>query len=71
MDAENNRYFKMGAAVAVGEMFDAGLLGSEPEARKAVLSFLASFGVRSMEDVENLGIMGPYRRDFRSLFGMV
>ncbi len=58
-------------AVAVGEMFDASLLGRELEAKKAVQSSPASFGVRNMEDVEKLGIMGPYRRDFMLLFGMV
>jgi len=71
MDTENNRYFRMGAAVAVGEMFDGGVLGSGPEALSAARSFLTSFGVRSMEDVAGLGITGPCRRDFASLFAAV
>lgn len=71
MDAESSRYFRMGAAVAVGEMLDGGMLGSGPEALSAARSFLASFGVRSMEDVDGLGITGPYRRDFASLFTAV
>lgn len=68
MDTENNRYFRMGAAVAVGEMFDGGLLGRGPKAANAARTFLASFGVRSMEDVEGLGIVGPYKRDFTRLY---
>ena len=64
----NNDYFRMGAAIAVGELYDMaafrGILCDEDEVR----SYLESFGVRGMDDVDELGIKGPYRRDFERLY---
>ncbi|MBQ3106550.1 MAG: hypothetical protein IJC51_03655 [Eggerthellaceae bacterium] len=57
-------YFRMGAAVAVGELYGLGRAGSAEEAR----GFLASFGVRGMGDVERLGIKGPYIGEFEEIF---
>ena len=68
---DENRFFKMGAVVAVGEMYDSGLLGYGADVEGRVRSFLSSFGVRSMEDVDALGISGLYRGDFVALFGGV
>ena len=41
-----------------------GILCDEAEVR----SYLESFGVRGMDDVDELGIKGPYRRDFERLY---
>ena len=64
----DNDYFRMGAAIAVGELYDLAafkeILCDEGE----VKSYLASFGVRGMADVDELGIKGPYRRDFERLY---
>lgn len=64
----DNDYFRMGAAIAVGELYNMAafkeILCDEGE----VKSYLASFGVRGMDDVDALGIKGPYRRDFERLY---
>lgn len=62
-----NDYFKMGAAVAVGELYSAGDLGDRAQSRDRVRRFLASFGIRSMDDLAALGMCGPYVRDFDGL----
>ena len=64
----DNDYFKMGAAVAVGELYDVGRLGDCDEVAPEVRAYLASFGVRSMDDVRALGITGPYAADFERLY---
>lgn len=64
----DNDYFKMGAAVAVGELYDLGRLGRSPEAKRETQSFLASFGICDMDDLDALGMKGPYLNDFRQLF---
>ena len=58
----------MGAAIAVGELYDMAAFGRFLEDEQGVRSYLASFGVRGMADVDELGIKGPYRRDFERLF---
>ncbi|WP_350454538.1 hypothetical protein [Slackia heliotrinireducens] len=63
-----NDFFKMGALVAVGELFDMGMLGSSDDQRTEVRHFIRSFGVDSIEDVEGLGITGPYLADFVKVF---
>ena len=35
---------------------------------REVKSYLESFGVRGLDDVDALGIKGPYRRDFERLY---
>ena len=62
-------YFKMGAAVAVGELFDLGKLGFSEEDFSMVRGFLGSFGVQGLQDVADLGIKGPYLRDFERIYG--
>lgn len=64
----SNDYFRMGAAVAVGELYDAGRLGEKTEVAGEVRSFLKSFGINSIEDVHALGVTGPYIEDFRALY---
>ena len=64
----DNDYFRMGAAVAVGELYDMAAFGSFLTDERAVMSYLESFGVRGMDDVDELGIKGPYRRDFERLY---
>ena len=70
MGAVESRHFEMGTAVAIGELFDEGLLGGGEKAASIARDYLASFGVRSVADVDALGITGPYRRDFAGLFGV-
>ena len=53
----NNEYFRMGAAVAVGELYDMAAFGSFLTDDDKVRSYLGSFGVK-----------GPYRRDFERLY---
>ena len=67
-DYSNNDYFRMGAAVAVGELYDMAAFGRFLEDDREVKSYLESFGVRGLDDVDALGIKGPYRRDFERLY---
>ena len=67
-DYSENDYFRMGAAIAVGELYDMALFRNLLEDDRAVRSYLESFGVRGMADVDDLGIKGPYRRDFERIF---
>lgn len=64
----NNDFFRMGATVAVGELYASGRLGEGESAARDAGAFLASFGVRTMDDVRSLGICGPYIEDFEGLF---
>ena len=64
----DNDYFRMGAAIAVGELYDMAAFGSLLEDEAEVRSYLASFGIRGLDDVDELGIKGPYRRDFERLY---
>ena len=67
-DYSNNDYFRMGAAVAVGELFDSGQLGDKEEVAPETRSFLASFGLKSKQDIKDLGITGPYASDFDAIY---
>lgn len=67
-DYSNNDYFRMGAAVAVGELYDMAAFGRFLKSDCEVRAYLESFGVHGMDDVNNLGIRGPYRRSFERLF---
>ena len=67
-DYSENDYFRMGAAIAVGELYDMALFRNLLADSRAVRSYLESFGVRGMDDVDALGIKGPYRRDFERLY---
>lgn len=58
----------MGAAIAVGELYDMAAFGRLIEDEEGVKSYLESFGIRGMDDVDELGIKGPYRRDFERLY---
>ena len=60
----NNDFFRMGAAVAVGELYEVGRLGDKAEVADEVRRYLASFGLRSMADIDALGIKRPYVEDF-------
>lgn len=64
----DNDYFRMGAAIAVGELYDMAAFGRLIEDEEGVKSYLESFGIRGMDDVDELGIKGPYRRDFERLY---
>lgn len=63
----NNDYFRMGAAVAVGGLYDMAALGRFLTDDDGVKSYLGSFGIEGMEDVGEVGIKGSYRRDFEKL----
>ena len=67
-ERSDNDYFRMGAAVAVGELYDMAAFGDFLTDEQAVRSYLESFGVRGLDDVDELGIKGPYRRDFERLY---
>lgn len=69
MSVDNNTYFKMGATVAISELFGLGRFGEDERAAEEARSFLTSFGVRNMEDVANLGIRGPYLFDLKRIYG--
>lgn len=64
----DNDYFRMGAAIAVGELYDMAAFGRFLEDDREVKSYLESFGVRGLDDVDALGIKGLYRRDFERLY---
>ena len=64
----DNDYFRMGAAIAVGELYDMAAFGTFLEDDREVKSYLESFGVHGLDDVDTLGIKGPYRRDFERLY---
>lgn len=66
----DNDYFKMGAAVAVGELYDAGRLGDKRQVAEDVRSYLASFGITSIDDISGLGMTGPYVEDFHTLYNL-
>ena len=63
-----NDYFRMGAAIAVGELYDMAAFGRLIEDEEGVKSYLESFGIRGLDDGDELGIKGPYRRDFERLY---
>ena len=60
--------FKMGAAVAIGELYDSGRLGDKIAIASEVIAYLASFGLRDLEDIRALGMTGPYIEDFEKLY---
>lgn len=67
-ESEKDRYFRMGAVVAVGELYAEGALGDGEEVRENLRKFLKSFGVRGADDVLDLISFSGYREDFRSIF---
>lgn len=62
-------FFRMGAVVAIGELFDEGMLGGKDAVASDVRDYLESFGVASLADVRALGVSGPYLQDFERIFG--
>ena len=68
LERKFNEFFRMGAVVAVGELFDEGLLGWPTCVAENVRGFLGSFGVNSVADVQALGVTGPYLEDFERVF---
>ena len=60
--------FKMGAAVAIGELYDSGRLGDKVTVATEVIAYLASFGLKDLEDIRALGMTGPYIEDFEKLY---
>ena len=61
-------FFRMGAAVAIGELYDEGMLGDKNTVARDVRDYLESFGIASFEEVCKLGITGPYLEDFKRIF---
>lgn len=64
----DNQYFKMGAVVAVGELYDLGRLGQKDKVAGDVRCFLESFGLSTIRDVHDLGITGPYLEELEELY---
>lgn len=60
------RFFRMGAAVAVGELFEEGML--DAASLFEIRGFLESFDICSMKEIRTLGVSGPYLEDFASIF---
>ena len=58
----------MGAAVAIGELYDEGMLGDKNAVACDVRDYLESFGIASFDEVCRLGITGPYLEDFKRIF---
>ena len=66
--SEESRMFRMGAAVAIGELYATGCLGAGNAATVTAQRFLKSFGIESREDLDALGIKNPnYLSDFEGL----
>lgn len=61
-------FFRMGAAVAIGELYDEGMLGDKNAVACDVREYLESFGIASFDEVCRLGITGPYLEDFKRIF---
>ena len=61
-------FFRMGAAVAIGELYDEGMLGDKNAVAYDVRDYLESFGIASFDEVCRLGITGPYLEDFKRIF---
>lgn len=70
MEHTNSDYFKMGAVVAVGELFDQELLGNKDEVAEDVKCFLESFGISGIQDMRNLGMGDHYLRNFANLYSL-
>lgn len=61
-------FFRMGAAVALGELYDEGMLGDKNTVARDVRDYLENFGVSSFDEVCRLGVTGPYLEDFKRIF---
>lgn len=61
-------FFRMGAAVAIGELYDEGMLGDKNAVAYDVRDCLESFGIASFDEVCRLGVTGPYLEDFKRIF---
>ena len=61
-------FFRMGAAVAIGELYDEGMLGDKNAVAYDRRDYLESFGIASFDEVCRLGITGPYLEDFKRIF---
>lgn len=61
-------FFRMGAAVAIGELYDEGMLGDKNAVAHDVRDYLESFGIASFDEACRLGITGPYLEDFKRIF---
>ena len=64
----DNDYFRIGAAVAIGELYCTGRLGDKSQVANDTRLFLSSFGLNSVGDIRNLGVTGPYLDDFTELY---
>ncbi len=69
LESKFQEFFRMGAVVAIGELFDEGMLGDKAAVAEDVRDYLDSFGVASLADVQALGVSGPYLQDFEYIFG--
>ena len=60
------KFFRMGAVVALGELFGEGMLDASSVFE--IREFLESFGVCNVDAVRSLGVTGPYLEDFTYIF---
>ena len=68
LERKFQEFFRMGAVVAIGELYDEGMLGDKNAVAQDVCDYLDSFGVTSLDDVRALGVSGPYLQDFERMF---
>ena len=70
LESKFQEFFRMGAAVAIGELYDEGMLGDKNAVAYDVRDYLESFGIASFDEVCRLGITGPYLEDFKRMYAM-
>lgn len=68
LDGMFQEFFRMGAAVAIGELYGEGMLGDKNAVAYDVRDYLESFGIASFDEVCRLGITGPYLEGFKRIF---
>lgn len=68
MSHTNNDYFKMGAVVAVGELYGQGMLESSDDTAADIRTFLGSFGVNDLDDMRALGMGDVYLSNFKNVY---
>ena len=70
LESKFQEFFRMGAVVAIGELYDEGMLGNKEAVAEDVRDYLDSFGVAGLDDIRALGISGPYLEDFERMYAM-
>lgn len=64
----DNVSFQLGALVAVGDLFESGLLGERGEAAVELCDLMSGFGIADAEDAEKAGLRGEALRSVQDIF---